>query len=208
MGGASIKTGRPTGSFSIRRTTLIAAIAASIWVMSVPTLGMAIHRPADSPRVFGVGTGRNEFIPPLFGVVRLSVAAHLDQQGEPTGHVEAQGDPDGELGPIEPFSVEGPVTCIEVRDNRAAIKYRFKHAEGSAEPFLGGGNQFFLEDNGEPRDDAPRDRTAFDAPQTAKEFNELSDPTTCDDPNSRELFYDPEQSGNFVVDGEPEEITP
>ncbi|HEX2089967.1 MAG TPA: hypothetical protein VHI54_08610 [Actinomycetota bacterium] len=199
MGGASIKTGRGKESFSIGRTTLIAAVAASIWAVSVPTLGLASHRPGDSPRIFGVGTGRNEFIPPLIGEVRLSVAAHRDQQGRPTGHVEAHGDPDG-LGPIEPFSVEGPVTCIEVRHNRAAIKYRFKHAEGSAEPFLGGGNQFFLEDNGEPRNGVAVDRTAFDAPQIAAQF-ELANPEACDDPNSRLLFYDLEQSGNFVVDG-------
>ncbi len=197
--GDRIKRRGRSGSFSIGRATLTVVIAASTWVMSVPTLGFASHGPGNSPRVFGVGTGRNEFIPPLLGEVRLSVAAHLDQQGRVNGHVEAHGDPDG-AGPIEPFSVEGEVTCINVKVNRAAIKYRFKHAEGSAEPFLGGGNQFFLEDNGDPRQGVPRDRTAFDPPQTAAEF-ELANPTVCDDPDSRLPFYDLEQSGNFVVDG-------
>jgi hypothetical protein len=154
----------------------------------------ASHGPGDGPRIYGVGSGENQFLIAI-GQARLSVAAHLDRLGRPNGHVRAQGEPDGP-GPFESFTLEGEVTCIHVEGNKAAIKYRFKHAEGSAEPFQGGGVQIFLEDNGDPRNGIAVDRTTFDPPQMAATFNPAA--TVCDDPRLR-TTYDQIESGNFVV---------
>jgi hypothetical protein len=96
---------------------------------------------------------------------------------------------------MEPFKLEGPVTCMRVNGNRAAIKYRFKQAEGSAEPFKGGGVQIFIEDNGEPSGGAV-DRTTFDPPQSREVFRPGA--SQCDDPSTRP-GYDQIESGNFLV---------
>jgi hypothetical protein len=144
---------------------------------------------------FASGSGTNEFLVVL-GEAHLSGAAHSGPSGEdPAGHIRAQGDPDG-AGPMEPFQLEGEVTCLRVSDNRAAIKYRFKHATGSAAPFAGGGVEIFLEDNGNPVDGQPVDRTAFDPPQSASVYDLAA--TQCDDPDSR-FSYDQLESGDFVV---------
>jgi hypothetical protein len=165
---------------------LAAAIAPSAWAV-------------DSSDE-AVGSGSNQFLVVL-GDARLSVSAHSSALGEsPSGEVRAQGDPDG-AGPMEPFKLEGEVTCLRVSGNRAAIKYRFKHAEGSAAPFEGGGVQIFLEDNGDPTGGEAVDRTTFDPPQSAPFFD--LDATRCDDPNAR-LSYDGIESGNFrVADATP-----
>jgi hypothetical protein len=97
---------------------------------------------------------------------------------------------------MEPFRLEGEVTCVQVRGNLAAIKYRFKHAQGSAEPFQDGGVQIFLEDNGDPTPGEAVDRSTFDPPQPAGVFD--ADASRCDDPRSR-LGYDRITSGNFTV---------
>jgi hypothetical protein len=96
---------------------------------------------------------------------------------------------------MESFSLEGEVTCITVTGKKAAIKYRFKHAEGSAADFEGGGVQIFLEDNGDPRNGVAVDKSAFDPPQFAGQFDLAA--AQCDDPASR--VYDQIESGNFVV---------
>ena len=169
-----------------------------LWVLGIAatTLGPPANARADQPGDSAVGSGKNQFLLVL-GNAHLSVAAHSDASGgDPTGHVRATGDPDGS-GPMEPFKLEGEVTCLEVRDNRAAIKYRFKHAEGSAEPFQGGGVQIFIEDNGNPSGGEAVDRTTFDPPQTAGVFDLTAN--QCDDPNSREGSYDKIESGNFTV---------
>jgi hypothetical protein len=143
-----------------------------------------------------VGSGSNQFLIAL-GEARLSVSAHSGALGEnPSGDVRAQGDPDG-AGPNEPFKLEGEVTCLRVSGNRAAIKYRFKHAEGSAEPFQGGGVQIFLEDNGDPSEGVAVDRSTFDPPQGSPFFD--LDASRCDDPNTR-AGYDQIESGNFEVE--------
>ena len=175
-----------------RRVVAAIGLVVSVSVVIEGVAG-ASHGPGNGPRIFGVGSGENQFLVAI-GEARLSVAAHLDQQGRPNGHVRAQGEPDGP-GPFESFFLEGEVTCIRVTANRAAIKYRFKHAEGSAEPFQGGGVQIFLEDNGDPRNGIAMDRTAFDPPQVAGEFDLAA--TVCDDPTIRP--YDQIESGNFVV---------
>ena len=172
-----------------------AAIAAAVSLLCAPTAGVASHSGAGGPRDFAAGSGKNEFLV-VIGEAHLSVAAHeAPPGGEPTGHVRAKGDPDGP-GPMEPFALEGAVTCIDVTGRRAAIKYEFKHAEGSAEPFEGGGVQIFIEDLGEPRGGQAVDRTTFDPPQVAGEFQLTQD--ECQDPATREGF-DQIQSGNFVV---------
>jgi hypothetical protein len=87
------------------------------------------------------------------------------------------------------------VTCLEVDGNRAAIKYRFRTATGSAAPFQGGGVEVFVEDNGEPRGGQPVDANAFRTPEMAVAFNAHA--TQCDDPNT--ATYDTVTSGNYTV---------
>src|SRR5438045_7059031 len=93
------------------------------------------------------------------------------------------------------FEVQGPVTCLRVDGNRAAIKYRFKRATGSAAPFQGGGVEVFVEDNGEARRGQPVDANAFQPPQPAGAFN--TNASQCDDPNL--AAYDTVTSGDYVV---------
>lgn len=159
---------------------------------------LALHTPpagGADPRDEAVGTGTNQFLIVL-GDAHLSVSAHSGALGErPTGAVRAQGDPDG-AGPQEPFKLQGPVTCLRVSGNRAAIKYAFRQAEGSAEPFAGGGVQIFIEDNGDPVGGVAVDRTTFDPPQPAALF--ALNQGFCEDPNTR-LTYDQIESGNFGV---------
>jgi hypothetical protein len=176
-----------------KRLPTAIGLVVSVSLLVLDGVAGASHGPGDGPRIFGVGSGENQFLIAI-GEARLSVASHLDRLGRPNGHVHAQGEPD-DAGPFESFSLEGPVTCIRVSGNRAAIKYRFKHAEGSAEPFQGGGVQIFLEDNGDPRNGIAVDKTAFDPPQTAGVFDQGA--SNCDNPTLR--GYDQIESGNFVV---------
>jgi hypothetical protein len=164
-------------------------------LLAFPALGLASHSAGGDSGDYAVGSGSNQFLIEL-GDARLSISAHSDPAGgSPSGHVRAQGDPDGD-GSTEPFELEGEVTCLKVSGNRAAIKYRFKHAEGSAEPFAGGGVQIFVEDNGDPDGGDAVDRTTFDPPQSAGLYDLTA--SVCDDPTSR-LGYDEIQSGDFGV---------
>jgi hypothetical protein len=148
----------------------------------------------SSDREFAVGAATNTFFQ-TGGPNHLMVSAHADPAGgDPTGHVRAKGDIDGP-GPLEPFAFEGEVTCVRVEGNRAAIKYRFKHAEGSGAPFEGGGVQVFVEDNGPPGHGQP-DANTFDPPQVAGVFD--TNATVCSDPQQRQ-DYDPVESGNYTV---------
>jgi len=94
-----------------------------------------------------------------------------------------------------PFAQQGEVTCLNVQGNRASVKYRFRRATGATEPFEGGGVQFFVEDNGEPRGGEPVDATTFDPPQPEGVFDAAAD--ACDDPRAR--VYDRIDSGNLSV---------
>ena len=103
--------------------------------------------------------------------------------------VGTSGAPGGE------FEVQGPVTCLRVAGNKAAIKYRFDQASGSAAPFKGGGVEVFVEDNGKSRDGHPVDANAAGSPQAAGEFDAAA--TQCDDPNLAP--YDTVESGDYTV---------
>ncbi len=166
---------------------LVAALA--------PASSVGTHSgPGGSNREFAVGAAKNVFFQ-VGGPNHLMVSAHRDPAGgEPTGHVRAKGDVDGP-GPMEPFAFEGEVTCVRVEGNRAAIKYRFKHAQGSGEDFEGGGVQVFVEDNGPPSRPQP-DRNTFDPPQMAGVFD--TNAMVCSDPRPRQ-DYDPVDSGNYTV---------
>jgi hypothetical protein len=169
-------------------------------------MGMSAVLPAaagsDPPRDFAVGSAVNTFTP-AGGPNHVSGAAHSDSLGaDPTGHIRARGDLDGE-GPLEPFTFEGEVTCLRVEGNRAAIKYRFKHATGSGAPLEGGGVQIFAEDNGEPRRGQAVDAGAFDPPEPAGVFDAAGRDRMCSDPRLRQ-DYDPIDSGNLTVrDAQP-----
>jgi hypothetical protein len=176
-----------------KRLASAIAIVVSFSLLVLEGDAGASHGPGDGPRIYGVGSGSNQFIF-VVGESRLSIAAHLDELGRPNGHATAQGEPD-DAGPFESFFLEGEVTCINVVGNRAAIKYRFRHAEGSGEPFEGGGVQVFLEDNGDPRKGIAVDKSAFDDPQVAGVFNLTA--TVCGNPTLK--AYDQLESGNFVV---------
>jgi hypothetical protein len=160
--------------------------------------------PGGDNHDYASGSGTNTF--PTGGPAHLMVSAHSDPSGaNPTGHVRAKGN----LFTTEfpgPFTLEGEVTCLRVEPGptggtRAAIKYRFKHAEGSAATFEGGGVQVFLEDNGNPQGGVPVDRNTFDPPQTAATFTPAL-AAACDSPNSR-FNYDPIDAGNYVVQDAP-----
>jgi hypothetical protein len=173
----------------------VISVASALSLLGLLSLGAPPAARGGENQDFASGSGSNEFLI-VVGEARLSGAARSGPAGEdPTGHIRAQGDPDG-AGPMEPFQLEGEVTCLRVSGTRTAIKYRFKHASGSAAPFAGGGVQIFLEDNGDPVGGVAVDRTTFDPPQPAGVYEPAA--TQCDDPDSR-TSYDQIQSGNFVV---------
>jgi hypothetical protein len=146
------------------------------------------------PGDVAAGSALNQFPTPAGpGFARLSVAAHSGPSGlDPRGNVHAKGTTGAPMGE---FEVQGPVTCLRVDGNRAAIKYRFSQASGSAAPFQGGGVEVFVEDNGEPRRGQPVDANAFQPPEPAGAFDVNA--TQCDDPNS--ATYDTVSSGNYIV---------
>ena len=181
-----------SGSVAKRMTV---GLVATISLVLLLASGMLSSAWAGDASDEAVGSGSNQFLVVL-GDARLSASAHSGPLGErPSGNVRAQGDPDG-AGPMEPFKLEGEVTCLNVSGNRAAIKYRFRHAEGSAEPFQDGGVQIFIEDNGDPSGGEAVDATTFDPPQSPPFFD--LDAGRCDDPNAR--LYDTIESGNFRVE--------
>jgi len=149
---------------------------------------------SGGPGDLATGSAFNQFPTPAGpGFAPLNVAAHSGPTGlDPRGNVHAKGTtgfPNGE------FEVQGPVTCLRVDGNKAAIKYRFSEATGSAAPFQGGGVEVFVEDNGEPRRGQPVDANAFQPPQPAGVFD--TNASQCDDPNS--ATYDTVTSGNYTV---------
>jgi hypothetical protein len=140
------------------------------------------------------GSAVNQFPTPAGpGFAQLDVDAQSDPVGlKPRGKVHAIGTsglPSGD------FEVGGPVTCLRVVGNRAAIKYRFSRASGSAAPFKGGGVEVFVEDNGAPGDGPPVDANAFQPPEPADVFGQ--DAAQCDDPNT--ASYDTVTSGDYTV---------
>jgi hypothetical protein len=146
------------------------------------------------PGDLAFGTAVNQFPTPAGpGSAELSVSARSGPAGEdPSGDVHAVGTTGAPMGE---FEVSGPVTCLRVDGNKAAIKYRFDQASGSAAPFLGGGVEVFVEDNGQPRNGRPVDANAAGAPQAAGEFDAAA--TQCDDPNLAP--YDTVESGDYTV---------
>jgi hypothetical protein len=164
--------------------------AALLALLLAPVVALASHSESPgAPRDFAVGSGKNTFFQ-VGGENHVMVSAH-GAGPDATGHVTARGDFLGD------FKLEGEVTCLRAEGNRASIKYRFKHAEGSLEPFEGGGVQVFIEDNGQPKGGEPVDRNAFDPPLPAGTF----EPDQCGDPNRTD--YDPIDSGNYTVHDSP-----
>ena len=176
---------------SSSRVAVTAAAVAGCFAAAFATAGTS---GAASGHDFAVGSTVNQFPTPAGpGFARLSVSAHSNADGtRPLGHVRARGTtgaPGGE------FKVSGPVTCLRVDGNRAAIKYRFAHATGSAAPFEGGGVEVFVEDNGPPRGGHAVDANAFRPPEPAGVFD--AGAAQCDDPNT--ATYDTVTSGDYVV---------
>ena len=170
-------------------------------VLVVTVLGIAALAPMGASadggqRDFAVGAGSNEFAAGAVGEASFTLSATSDPDGSrPYGYVTAKGDPDG-AGPLEPFTAQGHVTCLRVDGNRASIKWRFEKATGSAEPFLGGGVQSFVEDNGPPRGGQSPDRAALDPPQPTGVFDVAA--AECEDPVTR-ATYDQLNRGNVTV---------
>jgi hypothetical protein len=171
---------------------LIAAVVATTAALG----GGAVASSAagDEPEDSAVGSALNQFPTPAGpGFAQLTVSARSGPVGEnPRGSVHAVGTSGTPMGE---FEVSGPVTCLRVEGNRAAIKYRFDQASGSAAPFLGGGVEVFVEDNGKARGSQPVDANAAGAPQTAGAFDVAA--TQCDDPNLAP--YDTVESGDYRV---------
>jgi hypothetical protein len=101
-----------------------------------------------SSRDFAVGTGLNE-------IGRVSFAAHGGPSPlEPvTGHFHAKG-----ATPLGEFNIDGPVTCLTVFGNEAALFYPVRNPEPPAEP---DGVFIFLRDNGNPASGDPPDQIGF-----------------------------------------------
>jgi hypothetical protein len=164
---------------------LAAAVGGSALASSAAGSG-----PADR----AVGSATAPFPTPAGpGSVELEVQALSGPAGEnPSGFVHAAGTFTGE--PNGAFELEGPVTCVRVEGNKAAIKYRFDKATGVAAPFKGGGIEVFVEDNGtEPS------ANGQGAPQMAAEF--AAGATQCDDPALAP--FNTVRAGHYnVTDGE------
>jgi hypothetical protein len=180
---------------TIRRPPTAAAITLVLGA-GIASLGggLAGASVRDAPgNVHVAGSATNEYPGPVGpGSARLDVAASAGPSGNgPLGEVHARGTTGGPMGD---FAVQGPVTCVRIDGNRAAIKYRFASASGSAAPFAGGGVEVFIEDNGPPGA-GTRDANAFDPPQPAGVFDLAA--TQCDDPNG--AAYDAVRSGNYTV---------
>jgi hypothetical protein len=92
--------------------------------------------------------------------------------------------------PMTAFELEGPVTCLRVEGNKAAIKYRFANATGVAAGLKGGGIEVFIEDN-TPQPDA----NAAGEAQTEAVFNKAA--AQCDDPNL--ATFSPVREGGYTV---------
>ena len=177
----------------MKRTGVVVAVMGVAALLPSSSIG-SHSGSTGGPREFAVGASKGNLFR-VTGPAHLIVSAHRDpSSGRVTGHVRAKGDLDGP-GPGAPFGFEGEVTCVRVEGNRAAVKYAFKHAFGSAEPLTGGGVQVFIEDNGEPSKGTP-DRVAFDPPQPAGVFQ--TNAQSCDDPTFRP-DYNPAESGNYNV---------
>jgi hypothetical protein len=176
------------------RRVALTAIAVSVWALT-GALGTGAAAGSDADNV-ATGSALNQFPTPAGpGFARLDVRAYSDAAGlDPRGNVHSIGTTGAPMGD---FEVQGPVTCLRIAGNRAAIKYRFDQATGSAAPFQGGGVEVFVEDNGEPRDGQPVDANAFRPPQPAGVFDVNA--TQCDDPNT--ATYDTVTSGNYTVHG-------
>ena len=176
------------------RTSRSAALVATTLTAGALVAGIGTAAGAGGAGDLATGSALNQFPTPSGpGFARLNVAAHSDAGGlDPRGNVHAK----GTVGiPMGEFEVQGPVTCLRVDGNRAAIKYRFRRATGSAAPLQGGGVEVFVQDNGEPRGGQPVDANAFRPPQPAGAFD--TNASQCDDPNS--ATYDTVTSGNYVV---------
>ena len=146
---------------------------------------------AEGPGDLVAGSAVNGFPNPVTGPgsTRLTVeGARSGPAGEnPSGVVNDV----GSFGsPMTAFELEGPVTCLRVEGNKAAIKYRFVKATGVAEGLKGGGIEVFIEDN-----TPQRDANAAGEPQTAAIFNEHA--TQCDDPNMAP--FSTVREGNYTV---------
>ncbi|MGH2956031.1 MAG: hypothetical protein ACRDL6_03455 [Solirubrobacterales bacterium] len=171
----------------MRRSTGTFAVGALALLTAAVGIASASHGGGAGPHDFAVGAAKNTF---ATGTPNHLMVSAQGAGPAATGHVRAKGDLGGE------FTLEGEVTCLRVEGNRAAIKYRFKHATGSAAPLEGGGVQVFVEDNGDPSGGQAVDRNTFDPPQPAGVFD--LNATQCDDPTARP-DYDPVDSGDYTV---------
>jgi hypothetical protein len=184
------------GDFEMKRSRGRARLVVAL---AIGALACAVGAAAAAGGTTGnaaTGSAENQFPTPAGpGSAQLSVAAASDPSGlHPTGTVHASGTtglPGGD------FDVAGPVTCLRVDGNKAAIKYRFSQASGSAAPFLGGGVEVFVEDNGQPQGGQAVDANANRPPQPAGVFDATA--ALCDDPNSG--TYDTVTSGDYTVRG-------
>ena len=179
----------------VRRELAVGAIGLGLLA---PGGAVASHNgTGGGARDFAVGSGSSEFSLGVIGEASFALSATSDPGGaDPAGYVVSRGDPDG-VGPMEPFTASGEVTCLWVDGNRATVKWRLERATGSAAPFEGGGVQSFLEDNGSPRFGQPVDRGATDLPQPAAIFRPTAD--ECESPDNREAAYDRLERGNVTV---------
>lgn len=150
--------------------------------------GAAVPAAADGSGDLAVGSAVMPFPPPVGpGSATLSVDAHTDADGRAFGSVHAQGN----IGSLGDFEVAGPVTCLRVAGNKAAIKYPFTKANGVFGPLKGGGIEIFIQDNG-----ASPSTVGYLPPQPPGLFDLQAN--QCDDPNLVPTF-NKVTSGSYTV---------
>lgn len=98
------------------------------------------------PRDFAVGAGRT-----VEGSLHFSISAHDNPNGpNGSGSIKFAG---LEGNPNSAFTLKGPVTCLKVTGEHATVGIRIESATGAAEPFVGNGFFFFVEDGGARAED-------------------------------------------------------
>jgi hypothetical protein len=113
---------------------------------------------AAAPQDSAVGTGENRI-----GRVSFGAQAIPGLPTSASGHFTAKGQLFELLGTeVGPFHFEGPVTCLQVNDNKAGLIYPLKNAD--PEEFEGDWIYISLEDNGNPASGDPPDRIGFAGP--------------------------------------------
>jgi hypothetical protein len=96
-------------------------------------------------------TGAGNFSRP-FSDGHFTVSAHSDADGSVRGNASITA---VQTGPFQNFDVQGPVTCLAVAGNRAAVGIKVKKGSFGGTDIAGLGIVLLVEDNGSPGHGVP-----------------------------------------------------